>query len=171
MVSWFHPMLNRGLSQANLVAAQMYDAVWLYAKSVEEAVQRNSGIGNGRELVESMAHMEWTGKSGEIKINEVGDRLGNVQIMNIQQGEFKQVGTWWMSRTAGALQLRNDRNNESQIVWPGNPGSPPVACGRQYELCETYSDAIAKITLMALVCMAFLFGLLVRLYLYNRTNK
>lgn len=54
-------MLNRGLSQANLVAAQMYDAVWLYAKSVEEAVQRNSGIGNGRELVESMAHMEWTG--------------------------------------------------------------------------------------------------------------
>ena len=29
--------------------------------------------------------------SGEISIDEAGDRLGNVQIMNIQNGDFKQV--------------------------------------------------------------------------------
>ena len=33
----------------------------------------------------------YSGKSGEIIIDEFGDRLGNIQIMNIQNGEFMQV--------------------------------------------------------------------------------
>lgn len=156
-----------GKDVANLVAAQMYDAVWLYAKALKAAVDSNYGIEDGERLVESMTGNEWTGMSGEISIDDAGDRLGNVQIMNIQNGDFKQVGTWWMRRTPNeSLSLSNEN-----IAWPGAPEDYPAACGRQYELCQTTSDAIAKITLMALVCMAFLFGLLVRLYLYNRTNK
>lgn len=154
-----------GKDVANLIAAQMYDAVWLYAKSLKRAVDQNYGIEDGEWLVESMTGSKWNGMSGEIRIDEAGDRLGNVQIMNIQSGDFKQVGTWWMSKNE-SLEL-----SVENIAWPGAPEEHPAACGRQYELCETYSDAVAKITLMALVCMAFLFGLLVRLYLYNRTNK
>ena len=29
--------------------------------------------------------------SGEISIDDAGDRRGNVQVMNIQNGDFKQV--------------------------------------------------------------------------------
>jgi len=156
-----------GKDVANLVAAQMYDAVMLYAKALKTAVDNNHEIEDGERLVASMAKYAWTGMSGEIKIDTTGDRLGNVQVMNIRNGEFNQVGTWWMGKQMNqSLTL-----SVEDIIWPGAPEEAPAACGRQYELCETYSDAIAKITLMALVCAAFLFGLSIRLYLYNRTNK
>ena len=52
--------------QANLVAAQMYDAVWLYAKALKDAVENNYGIEDGERLVESMTGNEWNGKSSPI---------------------------------------------------------------------------------------------------------
>eukprot|EP00116_Pleurobrachia_bachei_P003762 sb/3464024/ len=103
----------------NLVAAQMYDAVWLYAKAMSLALEQGVSIDNGEELVSIMSELKWTGeccpsrdmpiygvvmsrdahiwwcqsrKSGEIVIDEFGDRMGNVQIMNIQDGEFQHEG-------------------------------------------------------------------------------
>ena len=61
-------MINNELSfryslhQANLVAAQMYDAVYLYARSVERAVERGFNIKDGAALVKLMADMSWTGQ-------------------------------------------------------------------------------------------------------------
>lgn len=154
---------------ANLVAAQMYDAVYLYAKSVEKAIAEGVSLEDGSTLVKLMSGISWTGKSGAIDIDEVGDRQGNIQVMNIQEGEFIQVGTWWMNTQA--ITFNKDADNESYIIWPGEPTSPPVACGRQWELCQTFSDAMARITLLTLVCVALLSGVLVRLYLYNRLNR
>ena len=47
--------------KANLVAAQMYDAVFLYARAVDKALVQGYSIDNGAALVELMADMSWTG--------------------------------------------------------------------------------------------------------------
>ena len=44
----------------------MYDAVWLYAKSLKRAVDQNYGIDDGEWLVESMTGSKWDGKTSFI---------------------------------------------------------------------------------------------------------
>ena len=56
-------IVNNDIPQANLIAAQMYDAVWLYAKSLKRAVDQNYGIEDGEWLVESMTGSKWNGKT------------------------------------------------------------------------------------------------------------
>ena len=55
--------------QANLVAAQMYDAVFLYAKAVEEAVNQGMSIEDGAGLVKLMSSMKWI---GELALKHLG---------------------------------------------------------------------------------------------------
>ena len=56
-------VISTDITQANLVAAQMYDAVMLYAKALKTAVDNNHEIEDGERLVASMAQYAWTGKN------------------------------------------------------------------------------------------------------------
>jgi hypothetical protein len=101
-------------------AANMYDAVMLYAMAVgSDSSQRL----NGRPLVLAMMKISFDGMTGRVELDENGDMKESIQAVNYVLGKD---GTM-RSRIVGVFNGHQySAMQNSSVIWPGGAGTPPV---------------------------------------------
>jgi hypothetical protein len=103
-------------------AANMYDAVMLYAMAVGS---KSNGHLNGRHLAKVMMNMSFDGMSGRVELDEHGDLKQSISAMSyvVQSG-----GTMRGTRIGGydAPSRRYSPVQNGTLVWPGNVHAVPA---------------------------------------------
>jgi hypothetical protein len=103
-------------------AANMYDAVMLYAMAVGSNASRRS---NGRHLAQVMMNMSFAGMSGRVELDEHGDLKESIGAMNY----VVQSGGTMRGRRIGVYDAPSRRYLPVQngtVVWPGNAHAVPA---------------------------------------------
>jgi hypothetical protein len=111
-----------GDESANLYAANLYDAVMLFALATGEHLD---GISNGALIVAAMRNASFDGMTGRVQIDEFGDMKESLRAMNyvledngLMRG--KQIGVY------SALE-RQYSAGEQRVVWPGGSNVLPIS--------------------------------------------
>jgi hypothetical protein len=103
-------------------AANMYDAVMLYAMAVGSNSSRRL---NGRHLSQVMMNMSFDGMSGRVELDEHGDLKESISAMNY----VVQSGGSMRGRRIGVYDAPSRRYSPVQnatMVWPGNVHAVPA---------------------------------------------
>eukprot|EP00794_Sanderia_malayensis_P016937 gene16937-18644_t len=129
------PPFNRTMlpsEQVEIYAAFLHDAVLLYALALNKTLNQGKSANDGKAVVENMLNASFTGKSGKVVIDSVGDRSSALQLQNVQNGQYMRVMNYYTNE--GRLVMIN----ETVIVWPGKTTTAPLGrprCGFDNELC------------------------------------
>ncbi len=82
----------------NSYAPFAYDAVYAAAYGIKLAVERAGGdlnvIANGTALLDALYDVEFDGATGHIKFNSLGEVDGKYTVVQLQNDEYKTLGTW-----------------------------------------------------------------------------
>ncbi len=101
-------------------AANMYDAVMLYAM----AVGRNSSERlNRRPLVLAMMNISFDGMTGKVELDENGDMKESIQAVNYFLGKDGAMHSKMMGLFDGH---QYSAVRTSSVIWPGGAGTTPV---------------------------------------------
>jgi hypothetical protein len=103
-------------------AANMYDAVMLYAMAVGSNSTRRS---SGRLLVQAMMNMSFDGMSGRVELDAQGDLKESISAMNY----VVQSGGPMRGRRIGVYDAPSRRYSPVQndsVLWPGNVHAIPA---------------------------------------------
>jgi hypothetical protein len=103
-------------------AANMYDAVMLYAMAVGSNSSRRL---NGRHLAQVMMNMSFDGMSGRVELDEFGDLKESISAMNY----VVQSGGTMRGRRIGVYDAPSRRYSPVQndsVLWPGNVHAIPA---------------------------------------------
>ncbi|XP_052716060.1 atrial natriuretic peptide receptor 1-like isoform X1 [Crassostrea angulata] len=116
-------------------ASNLYEAMYMYALSVNMTSSEGNDSSNGRLIATRLWGNSFTSMTGNISLNENGDRQQGYKIEMIQltsQFQLKTVGYFFTDDRV----FREDLVH--QIQWPGG-GGPPVdhpPCGFNGEFCK-----------------------------------
>ncbi|XP_064629310.1 atrial natriuretic peptide receptor 3-like [Lineus longissimus] len=112
-------------------AANLYEAVYLYARSINETVAAGGNISNGTLLSHRLWGRSFHSITGELTLNDNGDREQAYTIKHLQNkqtGDMEVIGHYFST---------NDTLVLKSITWPGD--GPPIdhpPCGYSNEFCE-----------------------------------
>jgi ABC-type branched-subunit amino acid transport system substrate-binding protein/serine/threonine protein kinase len=105
----------------NVYAANMYDAVMLFAKVTGEHLDERS---NGSLIVEAMKNASFDGITGRVELDSNGDMKESIRVLNyVREHDGTMSG-----RSMGvyhALRGRYAPDPNCTIIWPGGAGSMP----------------------------------------------
>ena len=119
---------------------------------------------DGRKVTENIFNTTFEGITGNVTINENGDRLTNSLVYMVQNGSLVKIAEWISSEGKMKKTYKpNDPNDWSGLIWPGNvttiPSDTP-ACGWKNELCtpkkQDVSFFISGTVAVMVVLAAFL---------------
>lgn len=128
------PPFNRVMPKeepVEIYAAFLHDAALLYAHALNKTLIMNGSIHDGRLIVHNMLNYTFQGASGNVTIDQVGDRASALVLKNIQNGKYKRTANFFVSRNY--LQVLN-----TTVIWPGKTTAIPIGrptCGFNREFC------------------------------------
>ncbi|XP_065649694.1 atrial natriuretic peptide receptor 2 isoform X2 [Hydra vulgaris] len=151
--------------QVEIYAALLYDAALLYARALNKTISMNQSIDDGRAIVNNMLNTRFKGASGDVIINDVGDRKSALQIRNINNGGYERVANYYSS--SDHLEILQDK----VIIWPGKVTTVPLGrpkCGFDKEFCAS-TGLWVPIVCGILAC--FLFMMLAIIFVLKRRQR
>jgi hypothetical protein len=101
---------------SNLYAANLYDAVMLFASAAGKHLKE---LSNGKLMVQAMMNASFDGKTGRVELDEQGDLKESISTMNY----VVQSGGPMLGRRIGVYDAPSRRYSPVQnvtVVWPGN---------------------------------------------------
>ncbi|XP_043995189.1 atrial natriuretic peptide receptor 1-like [Gambusia affinis] len=156
----------------NLIAADFYDGVMLYAQALNETLsQQASGPGpiqrpKGDLVTRRMWNRSFSGVSGEVKMDEVGDRETDFAVWDMtdpESGEFQVVSVY--NGSSKSLELKD-------IQWPG--GKIPVdmpECGFRNDHPTCLSRTVTMHQMVAIViCFVFIIIVTITVFIYREVT-
>nr|XP_006813675.1 PREDICTED: atrial natriuretic peptide receptor 1-like [Saccoglossus kowalevskii] len=148
-------------------AANLYDAVWLYASTLQEVISHGEDPYDGRNFRVRMKDVVFEGMTGRITIDDNGDRNRDVVLYTLNEDEFFEVTALFDAQ----LSIWNLVPGK-EIKWPGGKTSPPVdipECGFFNELCEEEPlDTTMIITMSIVIFILLVVAIVFIIYLYRR---
>ncbi len=104
-------------------AANMYDAVMLFAKATSSKLR--SSLSNGRIVAELMLNTSFDGMTGRVELDGNGDLKESIRAMNFLTGpdgtmQSKQVGQY------DALGRHYLPDPNCAVLWPGGVDTVPI---------------------------------------------
>ncbi|XP_014674216.1 PREDICTED: guanylate cyclase 32E-like [Priapulus caudatus] len=156
-----------------IYAAHAYDAVFFYAKALNETIQHNGGnitvAYNGSAIVQRMINATFKSIQGhEVHVNEDGDAQGNYTVMSLKESKsIHSKGATWAMRTIGefqavssatAYQLPVSYVKTEDIDWlNGIPRDEPY-CGFDNSQCKyTWQTGVVAGTVLSIIVVVSLF--------------
>mmetsp|Transcript_11342 Transcript_11342/g.14740 ORF Transcript_11342/g.14740 Transcript_11342/m.14740 type:complete len:850 (-) Transcript_11342:172-2721(-) len=108
------------------LSAFLYDAIYLYFLAANETLARGYDPSvDGLEIVETIKNFQFQGLTGDIMIDENGDRSPDVLMHNVRiegsEWVFVEAGIYYASSDSLDLSIE-----ESEMLWPGGLDSVPV---------------------------------------------
>lgn len=145
--------------QVNIYSAYLHDAIILYAKALNASLEKGGTIDNGTAIIKEMFGMgfygkkiillilHWpdlilifffrfvfylTGMTGDLEIDDRGDRVTSYQVEIAIKGKFETFGIF--HGPSKSYQFKND----TKAIWPGGSETAPLGrpvCGFDNEYC------------------------------------
>nr|XP_040571414.1 atrial natriuretic peptide receptor 1-like [Lepeophtheirus salmonis] len=151
------------------LVANFHDAVLLYTTALKEVIEEH-GLekkGDGRLIVQKMWNRTITGVTGNVSINNNGDRNADYALLDMdpKTGEFIVVAVYQGLNNAFKM-VPN-----TKIYWPHRDGPPPdkPVCGYDGSLCkEGANKVIIVITSIFVFIVLILFFLAALSFWYYR---
>ncbi|EDO28801.1 predicted protein [Nematostella vectensis] len=149
------------LLQVDVYAGFLHDAVLLYALALNSTLAAGGNITDGRTVARHMMNRSFVGVTGEVFIDENGDRTVAFQLRNHQNRSLVKIANYF--RVTDTLEILNNT-----IVWPGGGTNPPLGrpeCGFDNELCtpaeiwKTIVYVLVPVMVLILIFMSFAFFL------------
>ncbi|XP_045213178.2 receptor-type guanylate cyclase Gyc76C-like isoform X2 [Mercenaria mercenaria] len=161
-----------GLKIIRPEASYLYDAIWLYAKAVQECIDNGQDFRNGTTVINKIKHQTYKSAMGYIvRINELGDSEGNYSLIardlledDSDQYGMYPVGVFRLNQNLALLPTFHYYEN-GHIDWP--EGTPPVdepPCGFRGQKCippTTYTKEILSGVAGGLALIVLIIGFLV----------
>ena len=140
----------------------LHDAALLYAHALNKTLNMNGSIHDGHLIVQNMLNytfegnlfdrlfpqptankqfngqnkkqlsLSFSGASGKVSIDHVGDRQSALVVKNVQNGRYKRTANFFTG--SNLLKVLND----TVVIWPGKTTDVPVGrpeCGFLREFC------------------------------------
>lgn len=148
-------------------AAFLYDAALLYAHALNKTLNEGGQVTDGKRIIDNMLNYSFKGKSGDVNIDEYGDRKVALKIQNFVNNTYKRVGNYFPK--ANKFEL----SNTTKIVWPGGGTDPPIGrpeCGFDGEFCEKEKQMGIWVPIMS-VCIVMVIILLVVVFVVMRFKR
>jgi len=105
----------------NFYAPFAYDATYLAAHALDQVIKTGGSPDDGESVLQQLYDVKFTGVTGDIELNQQGDRIMGYDVVNVQQSNIITVGDW--NPITGFTQ-------DQAIHWTGDPNStqgPPQA--------------------------------------------
>ncbi|XP_050066957.1 atrial natriuretic peptide receptor 1 isoform X3 [Aphis gossypii] len=140
-----------GNESVSTFVTSFYDAVLLYGLALNETLEKGGNQSDGTAIVKAMWNKTFTGITGDVNINDNGDRIADYSLLDMDPTthEFKIVANY-----IGKKQSLEYVPGMS-IHWAGGRTSPPPdipSCGFDNSLCKTMPGyAILSIILSSIV--------------------
>ncbi|XP_032687886.1 atrial natriuretic peptide receptor 1-like isoform X2 [Odontomachus brunneus] len=158
-----------GNSSVSTFVTAFYDAVLLYALALKESLPKKAGEVNldGGNLTRRMWGKSFKGITGDVNIDENGDRIADYSLLDMdpETSKFEIVANYYgANKTLEYIPGK-------QIHWAGGRLGPPPdtpTCGFDGSLCPDNSlpgYAIVSIVSMSSVVLAFIIG---SVFVYRR---
>ncbi|XP_048580890.1 atrial natriuretic peptide receptor 1 isoform X2 [Nematostella vectensis] len=148
-------------AKVDVYAGFLHDAVLLYALALNSTLAAGGNITDGRTVARHMMNRSFVGVTGEVFIDENGDRTVAFQLRNHQNRSLVKIANYF--RVTDTLEILNNT-----IVWPGGGTNPPLGrpeCGFDNELCtpaeiwKTIVYVLVPVMVLILIFMSFAFFL------------
>lgn len=157
-----------------IYAAYLYDAVTVYARTLDAVLKDGGSANNGTAIIEKIRNTTFTSVLGyEVYIDGYGDAEGNYTLLRLEQdGEegqlnMKPVGNFRMTQSGVGIP---ELNLYHEINWPN--GAPPVdepPCGFEGEKCVNEFDwKIVTVCIIVATVVLIASGFVMRHYLYEQ---
>ena len=98
----------------NIYAPFAYDATYFLAHALDEMLRAGKDIYDGDLLLQQLLMTKMTGVTGDIKLNNQGDRISGYDVVNVQLDQFVTIGNW---DPIGGF------SESSTIYWKGDPAA------------------------------------------------
>ncbi|XP_055883418.1 atrial natriuretic peptide receptor 1-like isoform X3 [Biomphalaria glabrata] len=110
-----------GEDEVNSFVGAFHDAVILYAIALNESLADNISISNGSEITKRMWNRTFTGITGNVSIDENGDRNADYSLLDMDPntGKFRVVANYF-----GNYKQYEQVAGE-EIFWAGGRKEPP----------------------------------------------
>jgi hypothetical protein len=121
-----------GAHTVDLLAANLYDSIMLYARTAGQVLRAKQSLSNGPAVVAAMKNITFQGATGFVRLDATGSRLDAIQVVNIVISaagalERTPVGVY----DASSQQYTPEAGRA--VVWPGGATTVPVdslpSCG------------------------------------------
>ncbi|XP_065672659.1 atrial natriuretic peptide receptor 1 isoform X4 [Hydra vulgaris] len=148
-------------------AAYLYDAIYLYALAYNKTLEQGANPDNVTELMQRVFSANFTGKSGQVVIDNKGDRVPAFVVRSFKDG---------VSEVIYKYEPRSEEKKSfgKKIFWPGGRINPPLdqpECGFHRELCQE-KDKSSQSTLIQTIAivfvMVFIFSATAGFFYYRR---
>ncbi|XP_077996436.1 atrial natriuretic peptide receptor 2-like [Glandiceps talaboti] len=140
-------------TEASVYAPYLYDAVYLYALTVNKTLEIGGDLRNGSLMFENMKGVTFQGMSGDVVMDSNAEREPNFWILDLRpNGHFETI-----------MEVQVDANGYREIVtihepiWGANRLTPPLdspICGFLEELCPT-SRAVLVICISIVLILLY----------------
>ncbi|GAB1607356.1 atrial natriuretic peptide receptor 1-like isoform X2 [Argonauta hians] len=124
-----------GEEEVNSFVGAFHDAVILYAKALNETLEANGSISDGKAITKRMWNRTFEGITGNVSIDENGDRNADYSLLdmtNPESGVFEVVANYY------GKTKKYEPVDGRRIHWPGNLQQPPLdipKCGFDGSQC------------------------------------
>ena len=115
---------NHNITSVGGHAANLWDAVYLFAHAATRVIAAGGSVNDGIGLVKEMRNISFQGIEQVVVLNEDGDRLESYEVMNYVLGadgamESVPVGLYNSSERTYSAYGR-------EVIWPGNTTDTPL---------------------------------------------
>ena len=176
--SLFNMASNKQTSVLNKYSGYVYDAVWLYAKSLDTLVKQSnkSYIQNlhsprtVHEFVSIINKMDFQGVSGRINFKGRTSRLSNIRIMqwrrpvNGSETEWFEVGEFEPNYDKDSTEELEDQSdgdltewNPTAIIWQTEDGKKPLDNPKECGILSSFATNL-DIECQLAITIAFIIG-------------
>ncbi|EDV21316.1 uncharacterized protein TRIADDRAFT_30655 [Trichoplax adhaerens] len=130
------PPYNKPLAadaKVDTYAGTLHDAIILYALALNDTLQEGGNITDGLTVTRKMFNRTFTGVTGEVVIDQNGDRDPDYVLQNLINGAYVDIGLYV------SAQQNFSMTPGKVVVWPGNTTVVPKdipPCGWRNEKCS-----------------------------------
>ena len=136
----------------NFISA-FYDAVLLYAIALNETLGENLDPRNGRNITSKMWNRTFVGITGNVSIDQNGDRYSDYSLLDLDEDEDKFMEVAYYSGAQNALR------QVSQFHWvKGAPPRDSPICGWDHSKCPEGYPFYYYVLFVALIVILLLLG-------------
>ncbi|CAH1788809.1 unnamed protein product [Owenia fusiformis] len=152
-------------------AANLYEAVYLYAVSLNNTLEEGGDPDDGRLVSQRLWGKSFSGIAGNISLNSNGDRNQGYTVKkmkDVESAQIEVVGHYF------SIKGVYEPDTNVSIHWPGGRSEQPSdgpACGWENELCPETSQDLMQTLIISVVIVVFslvLVGSLVVLLIYRK---
>ena len=115
----------------NIYAPFTYDSVYFLAYALDTMVRDGLDIFDHQLLVEQLYKTQIQGATGDLQIDDFGDRTGSYSLMNVQGDGITRVGEW---------KVETGLDISGTIIWNGNVLRPSTEVPRGVKGILDFTD-------------------------------